>query len=345
MLFSHPLRAADALQLAAAVEYDARDRLLTAGATSYTWDQNGNQLSAGARTFVYDLANRLKSTTLAPTTTTYTYDGDSIRTQASTGTTNQSKTNFTWDVNHALPEVVREASGSDSLYRRYIYGLDAVWFTTTGTTNAYHFHTDPLGSVRAVTAQGGATQWTYDYEPFGKTRTSTGSTPPNFVKFTGEYEDPTGLYHLRARQYDPATGRFLRPEPLRFAAGSGTVSPYLYSDCRPTFFVDPSGNLRGRPSEASEEAARIATAAATLASSPGMLAISPTRATRCWSSSAIQRSASASGSPGASHPSAWPTSSALAARSGHFSRPSASKKRFEKKWQWASFRVKTRTRG
>jgi len=41
-----------------------------------------------------------------------------------------------------------------------------------------------------------------------------GQQPANFMKFTGEYLDPTGLYHLRARQYDPAIGRFLRKAPV-----------------------------------------------------------------------------------------------------------------------------------
>ena len=36
----------------------------------------GNETAAGSRTFTYDLANRLKTTTSGSTTTTYSYDGD-----------------------------------------------------------------------------------------------------------------------------------------------------------------------------------------------------------------------------------------------------------------------------
>ena len=92
--------------------YDARDRLLAAGSTSYTYDENGNQLAAGERTFAYDLANRLRSTTLASETTTYAYDGDGVRTQAATGTQDEDKTDFLWDLNQPLPELVRESTGS-----------------------------------------------------------------------------------------------------------------------------------------------------------------------------------------------------------------------------------------
>lgn len=238
--------------------YDARDRLLSAGSTSYTYNQNGNQLSAGSRTFTWDLANRLKTTTLAPTTTTYTYDGDGVRTQASTGTTNQLKTNFIWDVNHTLPQVARESNGGGGIYRRYFHGLALLWMSTLeSNSNAFYFHYDPLGSVRNITAQGGTTQWTYDYEPFGATRTQTGSTPTNLVKFTGEYEDPTGLYHLRARQYDPVSGRFMRPDPVDSDADSTHVSVYAYSANRPTSLVDPSGETF-RPAQAGQMYARHA---------------------------------------------------------------------------------------
>ena len=185
--------------------------MLSAGATAYTYDRNGNELSAGSRTFTYDLANRVKTTAAAGTTTTYTYDGNGIRLQASTGTQAAKTTNFLWDVNQGLPLLAREDNGSGTLQRRYVYGQRLI-FMSTSASNAYYSHYDPLGSVRDVTSSTGATQLTYDYEPYGSVRTQTG-TLTNFVKFTGEYQDPTGLYHLRARQYDPASGRFLRLDP------------------------------------------------------------------------------------------------------------------------------------
>ena len=44
---------------------------------------------------------------------------------------------------------------------------------------------------------------------------ASGSQPTNLMKFTGEYLDPTGLYYLRARQYDPVSGRFLTTDPAK----------------------------------------------------------------------------------------------------------------------------------
>jgi RHS repeat-associated protein len=222
--------------------YDTDDRLLSAGSTSYTYDQNGNELSAGSRTFSYDLANRLKTTTLGTTTTTYIYDGAGKRLQASTGTQASKKTNFLWDVNRGLPQVALERDGNNALLRRYTYGARRI-SQTAGNNTSYYIH-DGLGSVANLTSSTGATQWTWSYEPFGSIRTETkasGTQPDNFMKFAGEYLDPTGLYHLRARQYDSASGRFLTWDPVAAPTRSPFVSAYAYVANRPTVLIDPSG--------------------------------------------------------------------------------------------------------
>jgi RHS repeat-associated protein len=65
--------------------------------------------------------------------------------------------------------------------------------------------------------------------------------PTNPIQFTGQYLDSaTGLYHLRARQYDPSTGRFLTLDPLAPTLTDPYVAAYVYVNSRPTVFVDPS---------------------------------------------------------------------------------------------------------
>jgi len=54
----------------------------------------------------------------------------------------------------------------------------------------------------------------------------------------GHPEDETGLVSMRARYYEPATGRFLSEDP----AWDG-VNWYLYADGNPAIIVDPSGCL------------------------------------------------------------------------------------------------------
>jgi len=213
------------------------------GTVSYTYDANGNQTGAGNRSFTYDLANRVATTMAGGTTITYTYDGDGKRLQVSSGTQASSKTNYLWDPNGALPLLVREADGKDVLLRRYMYGADLVSMTTGA--GSFYYHYDGLGSVANLTSATGTPQWTYTYEPFGSIRTelrNDSAAPTNLMRFTGElFDTSTGLYHLRARQYDPATGRFLQADPLAPSISDPYVAAYVYVNNRPPLLVDPSG--------------------------------------------------------------------------------------------------------
>jgi RHS repeat-associated protein len=213
------------------------------GTVSYTYDDNGNLKSAGARMFTYDLANRLRTTTLGSTTFTYTYDGDGKRLQAYSGTQTANKTNYLWDPNGFLPLLVRESDGKDVLRRRYVYGADLISMTTGA--GPFYYHHDGLGSVANLTSAAGTPQWTYTYEPFGSLKSEVNNdptAPTNLVRFTGELIDtPTMLYHLRARQFDPSTGRFLSLDPAAPTPFAPYVSPYAYVNDRPTVFTDPSG--------------------------------------------------------------------------------------------------------
>ena len=59
--------------------------------------------------------------------------------------------------------------------------------------------------------------------------------------FTGEYTDHTGLLHLRARQYDPALGRFLSTDPVAPPLADPYIGAYVYVRNNPTVLMDPSG--------------------------------------------------------------------------------------------------------
>ena len=125
--------------------------------------------------------------------------------------------------------------------------------------NLFYYHTDMLGSIANLTDAAGDSQWTYSYEPYGAVKTETQddpSAPANPIRFTGELQDETGLYHLRARQYDTATGRFLGVDPLAPSVSSPAVSAYSYVSNRPTVLVDPSG-LWQQPVDAQAPAAAV----------------------------------------------------------------------------------------
>ena len=82
----------------------------------------------------------------------------------------------------------------------------------------------------------------YLYDSFGNDLI-TGSTinPFRYVGELGYYfEADLSVYYLRARFYDPASGRFMSADD-RDSGDVMYVGPYCYSYNRPNQIVDPSG--------------------------------------------------------------------------------------------------------
>jgi RHS repeat-associated protein len=66
--------------------------------------------------------------------------------------------------------------------------------------------------------------------------------PRNLIRYTGELLDlATNTYHLRARQYDPDTGRFTTNDPVSAPLTDPYISSYVYVRNQTAVLVDPSG--------------------------------------------------------------------------------------------------------
>lgn len=79
--------------------------------------------------------------------------------------------------------------------------------------------------------------------PFGGTRGNEPSDWPGTKGFVGGTDDTrtTGLTHLGAREYDPATGRFISVDPLLEIDKPQTLNGYTYAAQNPLAFLDPTG--------------------------------------------------------------------------------------------------------
>ena len=103
------------------------------------------------------------------------------------------------------------------------------------------YHTDRLGSVRAITDATGTVTATYRTDEFGiPTATTGGSSQP--FRYTGEPRDATGLSYLRARYYDASIGRFMSRDTWGgFGASPLSLNRYSYVENNPATWSDPSG--------------------------------------------------------------------------------------------------------
>ena len=218
---------------------------IPSGATTYAYDTRGNRttMSPSSKSFTcdgYDQANRLTSIVTGSTSTctrqattvgTYKYNGDNLRTSKTVGSIT---TQFRWDGSSLVPHLLQEA-GATTI--SYIYGPGGVPEEQISGTTTDWLHHDQLGSTRLVTDASGTSAATYTFDPYGNLVSSTGAASTN-LRFGGEYRDSeSGLYYLRARYYDPATGQFLSRDP----AVATTRSPYAYLSGNPLDATDPSG--------------------------------------------------------------------------------------------------------
>ena len=124
----------------------------------------------------------------------------------------------------------------------YTYGHDLL-SQKRGLENRY-FHYDRLGSTKGLTDENQTVTDAYNYEAFGNLLQVAGTTP-NHYRFTGEQHEPqTGLIYLRARYYDPATGRFITQDTWQGQRGKPiTLHKYLYANGNPVVFIDPTGYM------------------------------------------------------------------------------------------------------
>ena len=104
-----------------------------------------------------------------------------------------------------------------------------------------YYQADGLGSLTSLSNTSGSLVSTYTYDSLGNVVASSGSLVNSF-RYTGrEFDTETNLQFSRARYYDPAAGRFLSEDPLKFFGGD--VNFYRYVWNRSANLIDPPGLL------------------------------------------------------------------------------------------------------
>jgi RHS repeat-associated protein len=139
--------------------------------------------------------------------------------------------------------VLRETDGVGSTVADYVYAGMLLISQQRGIGSAPLFYlVDGQNSTRALSDAAGVVTDAYDFDAFGETQASTGGTV-NAYLYTGQQsEQGMGLYYLRARYYEPNTGRFLSRDPVTGSIfDPPAFHPYTYSRNDPMNRWDPHG--------------------------------------------------------------------------------------------------------
>jgi RHS repeat-associated protein len=133
---------------------------------------------------------------------------------------------------------------SGAVTRTYAYGRQRISENQliSGTWTPSFYGYDGHGNVRFLTNSAGTITDTYQYDAFGMQIAHTGATP-NVFQYSGEWLDSSvGLYDLRARYYNQATGRFWARDPIEGKQCCGlSWNPYIYVKQDPINASDPTG--------------------------------------------------------------------------------------------------------
>ena len=212
--------------------------------SDYVYDANGNQLikmttvlkdaddldeetllslnTPYAEINTYDPYNRLTESIAASETVTYSYRPDGLRnSKSSNGVT----TTHLWDGANIVGDLQNGVIGAT-----YVRGIGLI------SSNGMYYLQNGHGDTVQLTNASGAITKTYDYDTFGVER-DIDAQDANPFRYCGEYFDTeTETIYLRARYYNPRTGRFTAEDPI----GDG-LNWYTYCVGNPIRYIDPTG--------------------------------------------------------------------------------------------------------
>ncbi|GAA2328859.1 RHS repeat-associated core domain-containing protein [Dactylosporangium salmoneum] len=208
---------------------------------TYTYDTTGNTTGrpglAAAQVLTWDAEGKLAKNTEAGKDTTYIYAADGAQ------LVRKDPVNTTV----FLPgtELQRNnTTGVVSATRTFQWAGQDVVTVSTGAPLTW-LVTDNQGTQQISVAAGNQAVTRRRQTPYGAPRGAAVAWPTGHG-FVGGDNEPTGLTHIGARQYDSALGRFISVDPVFGQNAPQSWNGYSYADNNPITQSDPTGLESGK---------------------------------------------------------------------------------------------------
>lgn len=249
--------------------YDARDRLMVAGADAISWDEDGRMLSRSGSegyTLTWDSQDRLLAIDYADgarVENMYDADGTLVGYAQRAGAGTSTVTELIVARTGGLSHVVAEASGG-AVRSRFVRA-DGRVLAHLESAMLRGALLDNLGSTRALMDSAGNVTDTFSYYAFGRLRARTGSADVS-VLFAGERFDPSQtMSQNRARWLAVDTGSFLSADRFEgWTHRPPSLTRYNYADSAPVSKRDPTGYFSTIESSQAAAGQQVVAASSTL---------------------------------------------------------------------------------
>ena len=218
---------------------------------TFTYDDNGNVLSDGDRSYTYDSFDKPTYISKLGVNSTMKYGVNrELYYKEDNYTENGAAVNYKRTYLGSYEKVVRTGGAGNRTEHKYYVG-NVVVTKSASNSNNYYTYTDHQGSVIATAGNSGHTVSKAIYDPFGKRSAiyETGAlanaqyAEPTEKGYTGHTEmAELGIIHMGGRIYDASFGRFLQADPIVQAPhDSQSYNRFAYVRNNPITLTDPSG--------------------------------------------------------------------------------------------------------
>ncbi|MEM0978786.1 MAG: RHS repeat-associated core domain-containing protein, partial [Cyanobacteria bacterium P01_H01_bin.58] len=222
---------------------------------SYRHDEDGrlDQISRDGETLnlEHNATDQLTLITNATTgeSITYFYDGEGNRIGEQSGSeVTQYLVAPSMGSGLSVQDLVTDGAGN--VLANHVYVGASPLMRLDGNGEAVYYLTDAMGSVIGLVDGNGQSVASFDYDGFGNIRGSEGRDAVGEA-IGGDYrfqshwlESESGLYYMRARDYDAQTGQFLSRDPVdRIQAIPESINPYQFVYNNPMVYSDPTGEI------------------------------------------------------------------------------------------------------